>query len=97
MSWDIAFPDPIPAPRGKPLATLREARAYITKLPNKQHDEPGRGGPPWNAYCWWRTRAGHRNLPGSLWSERFGRKASRSTGRSTEKKWRTNYKLARGR
>ncbi len=38
MSWDIAFPDPIPVPHGRPLATLRQAGAYITRLPKDQLD-----------------------------------------------------------
>ncbi|MDB5550213.1 MAG: hypothetical protein JWL86_197 [Rhizobium sp.] len=38
MSWDIAFPDTIAVPRGKAIATLRDAGAYITGLPKDQHD-----------------------------------------------------------
>ena len=38
MSWDIAFPEPVPVPKGKPLATLRDAGAYVASLPKKTHD-----------------------------------------------------------
>ena len=38
MSWDLRFPEPIPVPRGKPLATLRDAGAYVAGLPADQHD-----------------------------------------------------------
>jgi hypothetical protein len=36
--WDRKFDEPIPLPKGKPLATLREAALYITKLPKAEHD-----------------------------------------------------------
>ncbi len=38
MSWDLRFDPEIPLPRGKRLATLRDAGAYITKLPKAEHD-----------------------------------------------------------
>jgi hypothetical protein len=38
LSWDAKFFDPIPLPEGKPLATLRDAALYITKLPKAEHD-----------------------------------------------------------
>jgi hypothetical protein len=37
--WDTKFTDPIPLPKGKSLATLREA-TYITKLPKKEASLP---------------------------------------------------------
>ncbi len=40
MSWDQRFDPAIPLPKGKSLATLREAGAYIAKLPKAdQHAE----------------------------------------------------------
>jgi hypothetical protein len=38
MGWDRKFTEPIPLPKGKPLATLRDAALYITKLPKAEHD-----------------------------------------------------------
>ena len=38
MSWDQRFFDPIMLPGQKPLATLRDAAQYITKLPKPEHD-----------------------------------------------------------
>ena len=38
MGWATKFDDPIPLPKGKPLATLRDAALYITKLPKAEHD-----------------------------------------------------------
>jgi|SRR6266403_4763679 len=39
MGWDRHFDEPIPLPKGKlPLATLRDAALYITKLPKVEHD-----------------------------------------------------------
>jgi hypothetical protein len=32
------FDERIPLPKGKPLATLRDAALYITKLPKAEHD-----------------------------------------------------------
>jgi hypothetical protein len=41
MSWSRAFEDPIPLPRGRQLVTLKDAAAYILKLPKteQQHLE----------------------------------------------------------
>ena len=36
--WDRPFDEPIPLPRGRPLATLRDAARYITKLPKAEYD-----------------------------------------------------------
>lgn len=36
MSWDEEFDDPIPLPNGRVIRTLREAGAYVTKLPAKE-------------------------------------------------------------
>ena len=33
MPWSRPFDDPVAAPNGKPLRTLREAAAYILELP----------------------------------------------------------------
>ena len=38
--WSRQFDEPIPLPKGKPLATLRDAALYITKLPKTEHDAP---------------------------------------------------------
>ena len=38
--WDRHFDDPIPAPGGLQLLTLRGAGAYITKLPKAEHEAP---------------------------------------------------------
>jgi hypothetical protein len=38
--WDTKFTEPIPLPKGKPLATLRDAANYITKLPKKESSLP---------------------------------------------------------
>jgi hypothetical protein len=38
--WARQFTEPIPLPKGKPLATLRDAALYITKLPKAEHDAP---------------------------------------------------------
>jgi hypothetical protein len=40
MSWDLKFPLPIAVPRGKPLATLRDAATYITTLPASTQQKP---------------------------------------------------------
>ena len=40
MSWDLRFRAPIAVPRGKPLATLRDAATYITTLPAAKQQEP---------------------------------------------------------
>jgi hypothetical protein len=36
--WQRRFDEPIPLPKGKRLATLRDAALYITKLPKAEHD-----------------------------------------------------------
>jgi hypothetical protein len=38
VPWDQRFFDPIILPGRKPLATLRDAALYITKLPKAEHD-----------------------------------------------------------
>jgi hypothetical protein len=38
MGWATPLDDPIPLPKGKPLATLRDAALYMTKLPKAEHD-----------------------------------------------------------
>jgi hypothetical protein len=38
--WYTHFREPIPVPKGEPLVTLRDAGAYITKLPKARHDSP---------------------------------------------------------
>jgi hypothetical protein len=40
MGWSRKLDEPIPLPKGKPLATLRDAALYITKLPKTEHDAP---------------------------------------------------------
>jgi hypothetical protein len=36
--WYFQFSKPIPVPKGEPLVTLRDAGAYVTKLPKAQND-----------------------------------------------------------
>jgi hypothetical protein len=38
--WYAHFREPIPVPKGAPLVTLRDAGAYIIKLPRSKHDDP---------------------------------------------------------
>ncbi|HTB04133.1 MAG TPA: hypothetical protein VK804_27010 [Bradyrhizobium sp.] len=38
--WARKFDEPIPLPKGKTLATLRDAAQYITKLPKAEHEAP---------------------------------------------------------
>ena len=40
MPWSAPFEDPIPLPDGRQLVTLKDAGAYITKLPKAEHDAP---------------------------------------------------------
>lgn len=37
MSWDQRFSEPIAVPKGKALATLRDAGNYISRLPKAEH------------------------------------------------------------
>jgi hypothetical protein len=39
MGWDRPFEDPVVAPDGKPLKTLRDAAKYIQKSPKAEHDK----------------------------------------------------------
>jgi len=38
MSWDKQFREPIKAPGGEVLVSLRDAGAYITALPQDEHE-----------------------------------------------------------
>jgi hypothetical protein len=38
--WKRAFDDPIPLPRGRQIVTLKDAAAYIMKLPKAQQQSP---------------------------------------------------------
>jgi len=40
LPWSSSFEDPIPLPRGRSLATLKDAADYITKLPKAEHSAP---------------------------------------------------------
>jgi hypothetical protein len=40
MGWNSKFNEPIPLPKCRPLATLRDAALYITKLPKTEHEAP---------------------------------------------------------
>lgn len=40
MSWDRPFDDPVQLPNGKIALTLKDASAYIIKLPADQHRHP---------------------------------------------------------
>jgi hypothetical protein len=39
QGWDRAFDEPIPLPDGRELTMLRQAGAYITKLPKAEHEK----------------------------------------------------------
>jgi hypothetical protein len=36
--WSRKFDEPIPLPKGRQLATLKDAGTYITKLPKAEHE-----------------------------------------------------------
>ena len=38
MPWPARFEEPIPLPNGRELVTLKDAGAYITRLPKTEHD-----------------------------------------------------------
>jgi hypothetical protein len=38
MPWSTALKSPVPLPNGKQLKTLSDIRAYVLKLPKRQHD-----------------------------------------------------------
>jgi hypothetical protein len=38
MSWDKQFREPIEVPEGDVLVSLRDAGAYITRLPKSEHE-----------------------------------------------------------
>ena len=38
VPWDRPFAEPVELPKGKKLATLRDATLNITKLPKAEHD-----------------------------------------------------------
>ena len=38
MSWDQQFQEPIEVPGGNALLSLRDAGAYITRLPSAEHE-----------------------------------------------------------
>ena len=40
MAWSDRFEDRIPLPRGRTLATLRDAASYIQKLPKAEQHQP---------------------------------------------------------
>ena len=97
MSWDIKFPEPIPVPSGKPLATLRDAGAYITELPKEQHDAR-----PWQTAMECLLLAADRDGPpefARLALEQALRPKGEPVYRphSTEPKWRKNSRMVRGR
>jgi len=43
MTWSRPFDDLIPAPKGKPLITLKDAATYILALPKKEEERSGHG------------------------------------------------------
>jgi len=97
MSWDLRFPDPIPAPNGQPLVTLRDAGAYITSLPLKIHDAKA-----WQTAIECLLLAADKGGPiefARLAMEQAIRPKPEPVYRphSTETKWRNNYKLVRDR
>ena len=40
MSWSRRFDEPIQPPKGKKLVTLKDAAAYIMKLPKSKQQSP---------------------------------------------------------
>ena len=40
VPWSARFNEPIPVPKRKPLATLKDAADYITKLPETEQHHP---------------------------------------------------------
>ncbi len=54
MSWDRPFAQPVPLPEGPPAQTLRDAAAYIRKLP-----QPERDCQEWRLAVQMRTSKGH--------------------------------------
>lgn len=40
MPWSRPFDDPIKPPKGRPIVTLKDAAAYIMKLPQAQQQSP---------------------------------------------------------
>lgn len=40
MSWDMPLIRPVVPPKGKPIVTLSDARAYAIALPKSQQDAP---------------------------------------------------------
>jgi hypothetical protein len=40
VPWSARFHDPIQPPKGKPLATLKDAADYVMRLPKRVHDAP---------------------------------------------------------
>lgn len=40
MPWSARFAEPILVPKGKPLATLKDAAVYITRLPEGEQHHP---------------------------------------------------------
>jgi len=44
MPWSRPFDKPIQPPKGKALATLKDAAAYIMALPKSEQQGPGMAG-----------------------------------------------------
>lgn len=97
MSWDLKFPKPIELPKGRPLATLRDAATYITKLPKAEHDAT-----PWQTAMFVLIQAADHHGPIDF--ARIG--MMQALHRHEEKvydksrkdpKWRNNYNLVRDR
>lgn len=40
MSWDMRLLQPVTPPKGKPIVTLSDARAYILGLPEARQNDP---------------------------------------------------------
>jgi hypothetical protein len=97
MSWDIHFPNPIQTPSGKFLITLRDAGAYITKLPKDQQ-----GAQPWQtaARCLLQAVDNHGPIEFArlgMMQALYPKGEPIYRSRSTEPKWRNNHKLVRDR
>ena len=61
--------EPIPLPKDRNLATLRDAAFHITKLPKAEHDALS-GKQRWKRYCSLQNMTGRQCLRGLLSCER---------------------------
>jgi hypothetical protein len=80
MPWSSRFDDPIPLPDGRLIVTLRDAGAYITKLPKAEHERNAYSGrEPNSRKCRHSDRFPHRPLPEAATFGVQGRSAERKS------------------